>query len=538
MNKPIYITGHKNPDCDSIVSCIAYSNLKNKMGYDTLPIRLGELNDETKYLLNKYNVKVPDFMYSARCQLKEIDLDEAVLVNENMTMKEALEKILKMKNKGVFVVDDEDKLIGVVSISDLTSIWNNKPELIKELMSKTSLENIRKTIDGKIFNKADKFKSSGVVSLMPSLSDDMNIYHNGIVIVGNNPDIQRYLIDAGASLIIVCGEEWIDKVTLDKAISADVNVIQTSLSALSCIQVVFQSPEIKDIMTTNVISFRSNETVEEVTNKMAKTRYRTYPVINEKKQVVNAVSRYHLFNYEKKRFILVDHNEIGQTVNDIESGEVLEIVDHHRFGGVETANPINIIARTVGATATIITNMFLENDIKIDNDIASILLGAIISDTFTLKSPTTTDLDIKIANYLSDYTGINIEELSHELVESSASILTKNFTELLYDDFKEYRIEDSVIAISQIQCKDFGEYFKIKEDFMTYLQDVLLSRNYDLILIIFTDPFGSGSYFLYTGKKSNAITDGFLNIDEKGFVSKVVSRKKQVVPVIIETLKK
>ena len=536
MNKPIYVVGHKNPDCDSIVSAIAYADLKRKLGVNAIACRLGSCNSETNYLLKTFNTNQPELIYSAKCQLKEIELDEAILVKSDMTMKEALDEILKRKNKGVFVVDDDSKLLGIVSISDLTSLWTNKKEELKRLMKAASLKNITKTIKGEIYNKGEKFNSSGDVFLLPSLSDNASDYKNGIVIVGNTPDIQRYLIDAGASLIIVCGEAWVDTVTLSKAKEKDVNIIHTPLTALECSQVIFQSPNVEEVMSKDAICFYDNESVEEVSKKMAKTRYRTYPVLNECNQVINAVSRYHLFNYEKKRFILVDHNEVTQAVNDLEFGEIVEVIDHHRFGGMETSNPIGIVAKTVGACASIITDLYYQNNIEIDKNIAGLLLGAIISDTLTLKSPTTTSFDIEMANKLSNIVGISIEKLSSEMIKSSDSILNKTHLELLYDDFKEFRISESRVAIGQSQCKSKDDYLKVKDNFIKYLEEVSITQNYDLILIMFTDPMGKGSHFLYTGKKSWVIKEGFKEVLKDDFASKIISRKKQVLPVIIQML--
>ena len=270
---------------------------------------------------------------------------------------------------------------------------------------------------------------------------------------------------------------------------------------------------------------------------MAKSRYRTYPVLNEDNQVVAAISRYHLFSYEKKRFVLVDHNEETQTVNDMEFGEILGIVDHHRIGGIETPVPINIIERVVGSTATIITTLYQQSGYIIDKNMAGILLGGIVSDTLCLKSPTTTRVDEVAAKYLEEIAGISAKDLQTEMINATDSILKKSDLELMYDDFKEFRISGSRVAIGQSQCCKWDDYFEIKERFLNYLNDAVISQNYDLILIMFTDPKGSGSYFLYTGKKSWVIEEGFHDMMSKdGFAKDIVSRKKQVLPVIVDTM--
>ena len=310
------------------------------------------------------------------------------------------------------------------------------------------------------------------------------------------------------------------------------------MTALECSQIIFQSPSVKEVMTKDVIVFKSTETVEEASNRMAKTRFRTYPVLNEKDQVINAISRFHLFNYEKKRFILVDHNEVTHSVNDLEFGEIIEIIDHHRFGGIETTRPINIIAKTVGATSTIIAQQYILNKVDLSKEMAGLLLGAIISDTLSLKSPTTTEDDIEMARRLSAISKISVDQLSKEMVKSSDSILNKTHIELLYDDFKEFRIDDYRVAIGQSQCKDSSEFFKIKDEFLKFLNEVVITQQYDLLLIMFTDPLGTGSHFLYTGKKSWVVYEGFQDVLVDSFATNIISRKKQVLPIIIETITK
>lgn len=538
MTKPLYVVGHKNPDCDSICSAIAYANLKRQLGYNAIACRLSQCNSETKYILKRFGFDEPTLIHSAKCTLKEIEIDDALLVTKDVTMKEALDKILQRKNKGVFVVDEKQKLLGIVSISNLTSLWTaNEKELIS-LMSKVKLHDVVKTLNAEILNDVDNFKTNGQVHLMASLANNATIYPNSIVIVGNSVEVQRFVIDSKAAMVIICGENWVDNVTLEKAKENNVVILHTPLSALACSQLIYQSPSIEDVMVSNVIHFKSYETVEETSNRMAKTRFRTYPVVDESDRVIGAVSRYHLFNYEKKRYVLVDHNEYSQSVNDLEFGEVVEIVDHHRLGGIETVNPINISSKIVGCTCTIIAEMYKQNKVKITKELAGLLLGAIISDTLNLKSPTTTQLDKDMSKMLCDICECNMDELSKEMIINSDSILNKSHIELLYDDFKEFRIGESRIAIGQSQCKSYDEYMAIRNDFLTYLDETCITQNYDLILIMFTDPMGTGSYFLCTGKKAWVVKEGFKDVLVDEFAPNVISRKKQVLPIIIDTLNK
>ena len=535
MEKPIYVTGHKNPDTDSICAAIAYSHLKNQLGYQTIPVRLGELNNETKYLLNKFHFEIPLLVHTAKCTLSEIEIDEAILIRKNATMKEALDAILQRKNKGVFVVDENGKLEGIVSISNLTHLWTASEESLEELMSHATLENVIKTTQAALLLDAP-FHPNGKVHLLPSLGQNTKIIPGTIVIVGNHPEVQRAVIEQNAGLIIICGENWVDSITYSLAQEKKVPIIHTPLSAITIAKSIFQSPCIEEVMTKDVISFRSSETVDEASSRMAKTRFRTYPVLDENDRVIGAISRYHLFNYEKKKFILVDHNEIGQSVHDIEFGEIMEIVDHHRIGGLMTQMPINFINQIVGSTCTIIYGLYKQHQLELTPQYASLLLAGIISDTMNCKSPTTTSIDIQTVKELSDIAQIDANSLSEELVLTSDSLLNKTYLELMYEDFKEFRVHDSKIAIGQIVCPLKEEYDQIKEDFLKYLEEQNMQLHYDLLLMLFTKPRGEGSYFLYTGKKSWVIEEGFHHVLADDFAPRFISRKKQVLPVILNVL--
>ncbi|MGN1344136.1 MAG: putative manganese-dependent inorganic diphosphatase [Traorella sp.] len=535
MKKPIYVTGHKNPDSDSICSSIAYSYLKNQCGSQTLPIRLGELNNESKYILQKFKIEVPRLMHTAKCTLAEIDKDEAILINKTATMKEALDVIIKSKNKGLFVVNQDKKLEGILSISNLTHLWVADETTLIDLMSRTPLENIIKTTQATLLNEAP-FHPNGKVHLLPSLGQNTKITPKTIVIVGNHPDVQRAMIEQDAALIIICGENWVDSITLSMAKEKQVPIIHTPLSAITLAKQIYQSPCIQEVMTKDVVSFSITETVDGASQRIAKTRFRTYPVLDENDEVVGAISRYHLFNYEKKKFILVDHNEKDQSINDIEFGEIVEIVDHHRLGGIITQNPIQFTNQIVGSTCTIVYGLYKQYHVELPKNIAGILQAGILSDTLNCKSPTTTIYDQNALQELSQITHIDSNELSSELVLTTDSLLNRSYLELMYDDFKEFRVGDTKIGIGQVVCRSEEEFKKIKDDFLAYLDEQNISLRYDVLLMLFTKPTGEGSYFLYTGKKSWVIDEGFKGVMIDDYAPHFISRKKQILPVILEIL--
>ena len=302
-------------------------------------------------------------------------------------------------------------------------------------------------------------------------------------------------------------------------------------------RLIYQTPAIEYIMIPKekIDFFNINDTVDEASKKIAKSRHRSYPVLDNEGKVVGAISRYHLFNYEHKEFILVDHNEKKQAIDDIDEGIVTEIVDHHRFGGFESDNPISITTMAVGATATIISNKFFSQNVPLEPKLAGILLGAIVSDTMNFRSPTTTPIDIETAKKLEAICGVTGEELSKGMIDHSESLLNKRHIEIVYNDFKEVTIDDNKVGLSQAVCKSKEEYDALKVDLSRYMEDACKSGGYDLMAIMLTNPNGSGSYVLSAGSRKNVVKDAFA-IKKDGFVEGLVSRKKQLLPGLIAAL--
>ena len=539
MKRPIYVIGHKNPDTDSIVSAIAYANFKKELGFDAVAGRLGGVSSETEYLLKKFGFDEPINLFSAKCILKEINLDNAYLIDKSLTIKEALDLIVGGINRSIFISDKEKHLEGIVSVDDLTDLWTSSEDKMAEMLSTASFDDIVKTLKADVIYRDEHFIINGKLDFYPTY--ETKIHKGAIVVVNNSPEIQRHCLDEKISLLVIVGESWIDDVTLKKAKDNHVSVISTRLSPLAVSQLIFQSPSVENIMTPKekVISFSTRDTVDEASVKMSKSRFHAYPVLNHKGQIVGSIGRYHLLNYEKKRFILVDHNEVSQSINDIDYGEVIEVVDHHRFGGLETINPVTITTMVVGATCTIVAMKYLDSKVELTKNMAGLLLGGIIADTMSFKSPTTTQIDIDMAHRLEEISGCTIKELSEGLIASSESILNKRNIDIMYSDFKEFTIHGLKLGLSQTQVKSFEEFEKIKEKLSEYIDEVCTTQKYDLLLVMFTIPNGSGSYFLYSGNKKALVEEAFEGImDENNYAPEVVSRKKQVLPRIISVLER
>ena len=531
---PIYVTGHKNPDTDAIVSAIAYAEFKQLQGVNAVAARIGSVSAETEYLLEKFGFEDPIRLYTAKCTLKEIDMDKAAVAYKEMTMKEALDKVIKLKNRGLIVVDKKKHLEGIVTLDDLTYMWTKTDEELSSIIKAIMIDDIVRTLNGTLVLRGTH-ELSGKMHMFPSLKS--NVEDDSIVLLRNEDDKLQYCLELGATMLVVCTSSPISRKIMSMAKDAEASIITTELTPLSITRLIYQTPTIEHIMITKdkIDYFNINDTVDEASRKIAKSRHRSYPVLDNEGRVVGAISRYHLFNYQKKQLILVDHNEKKQSVDDIDDGTVVEIVDHHRFGGFYSDNPINVTTMPVGATATIIANKFRDSNIEMSRNLAGLLLGAIVSDTMNFRSPTTTSVDIETAKKLEEYSGIKAEDISKGLIEHSESLLNKRYIEIVYNDFKEFNIEGNKVGLTQAVCKSKEEYDALKSPLGKYLEDSCKTGGYDLMAAMLTNPNGSGSYILSAGARRNVVKSAF-DIDKDGFVEGLVSRKKQLLPGIINAL--
>lgn len=531
---PIYVVGHKNPDTDAIVSAIAYAEYKREKGFDAVAGRVGSVSSETEYLLEKFGYEDPQRLYTAKSILKEIEMDKAAMANKEMTMKEALDKILKLKNRGLIVTDKRKHLEGIVTLDDLTYMWTKTDEQLEKIIRAIEVDDIVRILEGTLVLRGTH-QLSGKMHMFPSLKS--NVEDDSIVLLRNEADKMQYCLELGATMLVVCTSSPIPRHILSMAKDAEATIVTTELTPLSITRLIYQTPAIENIMIPKekIDYFNINDTIDEASKKIAKSRHRSYPVLDNEGKVVGAISRYHLFNYQKKQLILVDHNEKKQAIDDIEEGVVLEIVDHHRFGGFKSDNPINITTMPVGATATIVSNKFFDEKLKLSKNLAGILLGAIVSDTMNFRSPTTTQLDIDTARKLEKICGVTADVISKGLIDHSESLLNKRHIEIVYNDFKEFNIDGNKVGLSQAVCKSKMEYDALKNDLSKYLEDSCKTGGYDLMAIMLTNPNGSGSYVLSAGARRRVVKEAFA-LDKDGFVNGLVSRKKQLLPGLINAI--
>ena len=536
MPDVIYITGHKNPDTDSICSAIAYAELKKKLGHNAVAARLGDINRETEFILNYFGVPAPEYLPTVKTQVSDLNIDNVIPVSPDVSIKTAWMLMKKNNIKTLPVVDENERLIGIVTPSDITNKYMDALENNIIAASKTPLRNIVETLNAKIVCGSQKdFKTSGkvvVAALTPEQSKSF-IDKGDIVITGNRTDSQLIAIESGANLIIVTGGCEVEKEVIEAAKKANCILMITPNDTFSTSRLINQSIPVEYVMTTeNIISFNLDDFVDEIKDKMLQTRYRNYCVVDENNRVKGLVSRYHLISQRKKKVILMDHNERGQSVHGIDEAEILEIIDHHRIADIQTGRPIYFRNEPVGSTSTIVANIYFENGVRPTKSIAGILCAAILSDTLKFKSPTCTFIDKMTAERLAEIAGIDIDSFALEMFKAGSSLNGRTPEEIFYQDFKDFSLGKYKIGIGQVSTMDTDSITSVKEELLKYMEKVYKDKNYNLVIIMLTDIIKEGSELLFVGEDRELIARAF-NVEpgeNSVYLPGVVSRKKQVVP--------
>ncbi len=541
MKEKVYVVGHKNPDTDSICSALAYANLKQKLGMDAVACRLGPLNEETKFVLKRFDLMNPLLLTDARSQLKDIEMDKPTIVSAKCSMKEAWEKLFVLKNKSLFVVDEHQKLIGIVSTSNLALIRLMLDEELEDLMRKASLDSIAQTIGGEVVCPVEHFGNNGKIFIV-TLNNDADYlasFRGSICILSDDSRKQKKLIEAGAKcLVITCGHEVTPEV-LKFAKKMECAIIQTPNDTMKVARVINESFPIDSIMTKSVITYQDSEYVDDISKKIANTRYRSYPVLDEEGNIVGAVSRYHLLKYEPKKFILVDHSSKMQTINNIDDAEVEEIIDHHHIGNIETTKPIFYRNQRCGCTCSIIAQLYKENGITPDPAMAGIMLSAIISDTLNFKSKTTTPFDIQAAQELATLAGVDLNSYAMEMLSASVALKDATPSQILNRDLKNYEIGKYRIAIGQTNYRNVEDIQKLIPRFKETLQKEQEEKSIDLMIMMFTHVMAEGTMFVYSGPLSYLMNELIATVFDasSGYDHDIISRKQQLVPRLSNLLK-
>jgi len=543
MKDVIYVTGHKNPDSDSICAAIAYSDFKNKTGkIEAVPLRLGEISRETKFILDYFGVKEPQLKTTMKLQVSDLTFDNISPISPDISLKKAWSLMKENKVKSLPVVDEQGKLKGLASVSNLVSTYIDNWDDNILAKSKTEIDNILDTLSARaiyLSENTSSFPGKIVVAAMLPVSAEEYINEGDIVICGDRKDTQSIIVEAKASLMIVAGNHIVDEEIIEKAKKSGTSIILTPYDSFTTTRLIVQSIPVSYILNdSDIITFNIDDYVDEVKDSMIKTRYRSYPVLDESNRVAGTISRYHLIAKDKKKLILVDHNEKSQTIDGLEDAEIIEIIDHHRLADIQTGSPIYFRNQPVGSSCTIIGSIFFENGITPSKEIAGLLCGAIISDTLLFRSPTTTDVDREILAKLAKIAEIDPEDFATEMFKAGTSLEGKTVSEIFNQDYKVFHLSDYKIGVSQVGTMDLEGFEPMKSEMIDYMEGKAKDENFNILLLLLTDILKGGSKLIAVGTNKDIVSKAFgvELVDNCAYAPGVLSRKKQVIPPLTSTI--
>lgn len=541
----IYVVGHKNPDTDSICSAICYAELKRRItGENYEARRAGNVNEETQYVLDYFGVKAPEFLPNVYTQVKDIQIQKLNGVTSNISMKKAY-TFMKSESVGTLpITDEEGKLEGLITIGDIAKSYMAVYDNNTLSEARTQYRNIIDTIDGKMLaGNEHAFFMNGKVVVAAATPDILksHIAEDDLVIMENDKEAMTCALNHNASCIIVCEGAKVDEDMIAKAEEKSCVIISTSHDAFTVARLVNQSAPIKRFMTKDgIVSFELSEPLEEVKASMTKLRHRDFPVLDEEGKYVGMISRRNLLKADQKKVILVDHNELTQTVDGIKDAEILEVIDHHKIGDVSTAAPIYFRNQPVGCTATIVYQMYQENKQEVTKEIAGMLCSAIISDTLMFRSPTCTPADKEIALKLAEIAGINVEDYAMAMFKAGSNLSDKTPEEIFYQDFKKFNSGNVNFGVGQISSMAAEELFEIADRLKPYITKACEEQGLDMIFFMLTDILEESTNLIYAGEKAGEFVEKAYGVPrEEGDYYKlagVVSRKKQLIPAFMAAL--
>ena len=538
--KVTYIFGHKNPDTDSICASIALSYLKNKLGFNTVASTLGNLNPETKYALNYFNVKEPYHLNDVKLQLKDVAYHKGCFIDKNVPIKDAFDFMNKYSLTGIPVVENKNKYYGYVSLKEVAR------EIITGDFHKinTSYGNLISVLKGTPVLKFDKEISGNVLAATyakATFIERVTLDNSYILVIGDRTAILDYAIESKVKLIIVIAGIELPQELLQKAKKNKVNIISTPLSSYEVGKLISFSNYIKDIMRKEEsITFNELDYLSDFIEESKKLKHTNYPILNSKNECKGLLTLTDTNEVDKKQVILVDHNNSSQSVDGLEEAEILEVIDHHNIGDINTKKPINFRNAGVGSVNTIIYDLYKENNIKIPKDIAGLMASAIISDTLLLTSPTTTIRDTDALINLSKIAKIKYKKYGVELLKQGMTIKGLTNEDILHKDFKTYKVNDKMIGIGQILTADFESMNKKINSLVNYLDEVSKNENIEVVTLFVTDIFENVSYCLYNRSAEEIIKNSFdLKEAYEGVpLRNIVSRKIQIAPYIMDAVEK
>ena len=529
----ILVFGHKNPDTDSICSSIAMSNLRKQQGFNAIPCRLGEINKETKFVLDKLGVKSPKLLKTVSAQITDLNYVEKSTISTEDSIKEALDLMTKENFSSLPVIDTEGYFKTMLSISDIANTYLEID--YSDLFSKysTTFENLKEALEGEVIS--GNYPEGEIASNLKEASELESLKKGDIVITTSLTDGIDKSIQAGARVVIVCcrkGDFISPRVTSECAI------MLVRHSFFKAISLISQSISVGGILNTNKVLFNFNKEdfLNEIRGIMKDANQTNFPVLEDDGKVYGTIRTKHLIDFHRKKVIMVDHNEFSQSVEGIQDAHILEVVDHHKFANFQTNEATKIRTEPVGCTSTIIYGLYKEAKIEPDEKTALLMLSAILSDTLLFKSPTCTSRDVEVAKELAKLAKVdNISEYGMEMLVAGTSMAKSSMKEIINQDKKIFPIGDMEIAVAQINTVQIGELVARKEEIAKEIEHEIGKYGYSLFLFVVTDIINSNSLVFTYGKEIELVENAFKKevVNNEILLENVVSRKKQIIPFLM-----
>ena len=535
----VYIFGHQNPDTDAVCAAISLSYLKNKLGLNTEPRVLGHISKETKFALNYFNQKQPKYLNDVKLQLKDVEYHKGFYIDENVSIKNVYNYLNVNNVTGTPIVYDKNKYRGIVTIQNIAK------ELIKgdfESLN-ASYNNILDTLNAEeILRFDDEIEGKILIASYRSTTfiNSVKLNSNNILIVGDRHSIIEDAVNSKIKLLIVTGNGHIKDEHIEIARQNKVNIIRTEYDSFYTSKLIGLSNSISTIVNKDESKiFHENDYYDTFKESTKKLKHNNYPILNSKNECLGLLRITEILKVNKKKVMLVDHQEKEQSVDGLDEAEILEIIDHHKIGNINTSMPINFRNMTVGSSNTIIYYMFEESQVEIPYDIAGIMLSGILSDTLCLQSPTTTNMDIEVVNKLSKILNIDYKEYALEMFKAGTSLEGLSKEEIIKGDFKTFPYDDKKFAVGQIFTLDKQRIFSELDVYLKTLEEIKEREGYSFIVMLVTDILENGSYLLFTPSAKDILQNAYSidEIEQTHYIDGLVSRKKQIIPLILEQLK-
>jgi len=546
IEKPreVWVVGHRSPDTDSICAAIAYADLKRQTEEGIfLPKRAGEINLETKYVLDTFGVEEPALITDVSTQVMDIEIRPTRPVSKKESLKRAWELMKEQNVVTIPVTDSKNNLKGLITTGDIATSYMDIYD--SEMLSKTDTryKAICETLEGEFLcgDEDGCFKTGKVMvgSASPEIMEEF-LNENDLAIMGARYEAQLCAIESNASAIVITGGSKVSKTIIKLAQEHGCVLITTPYDTFTATRLINQSMAVKYFMRKkNLISFGIEEHIDAVRDVMSKERHRDFPVLDDDGKYIGMISRRNLLNMRRKQMILVDHNEKAQAVEGIDSAEILEIIDHHRLGSLETLAPVFFRNQPVGCTATIIYQMYQEQGVEITPQIAGLLCSAILSDTLMFRSPTCTPMDKDAAERLAEIAGIEVEAHAKAMFRAGSDFNHKTADEIFHQDFKIFDMEDEKFGVSQISAMTRVELEEVLKKLQPELDTIRNAHQIGKVFVMLTNIMEETTYLLCQGPGAEELAERAFDVEKDGKVyplKGIVSRKKQLIPKILVTL--